>query len=144
MVPGEWEMVGAQLMKLTKQSQWASTTSVGSMSLFLLFHACCIPPDTAQLYGNEKEVGIAIKESGLSRQDIFITTKYSHIHQVSTDILASIKDSLRYVCLHIHPQGFQVTENFVAGCRPRRSIPHPLPISCGPGYPYFLEIPRRL
>lgn len=53
--------------------------------------------DTAQLYGNEKEVGIAIKESGLSRQDIFITTKYSHIHQVSTDILASIKDSLRYL-----------------------------------------------
>lgn len=31
--------------------------------------------DTAQMYGNEKEVAAGIKESGISRNDIFITTK---------------------------------------------------------------------
>lgn len=31
--------------------------------------------DTAQSYGNEKEVGEAIKESGIPREEIFVTTK---------------------------------------------------------------------
>ena len=31
--------------------------------------------DTATAYGNEKEVGEAIKESGIRRKDIFVTTK---------------------------------------------------------------------
>jgi len=31
--------------------------------------------DSAQMYGNEKEVGEAVRQSGLKRSDIFITTK---------------------------------------------------------------------
>jgi len=31
--------------------------------------------DTAQMYGNEREVGRALAESGLSRDDVFVTTK---------------------------------------------------------------------
>ena len=31
--------------------------------------------DTAELYGNHKEVGLAIKSSGVKREDLFITTK---------------------------------------------------------------------
>lgn len=31
--------------------------------------------DTAQCYGNEREVGLAVKKSGIPREDIFITTK---------------------------------------------------------------------
>ncbi|MFY1668707.1 aldo/keto reductase [Plantactinospora sp. WMMB334] len=31
--------------------------------------------DTATMYGNEDEVGRAIRDSGLSRQDVFVTTK---------------------------------------------------------------------
>lgn len=31
--------------------------------------------DTASMYGNEKEVGEAVKRSGLKREDIFVTTK---------------------------------------------------------------------
>jgi len=31
--------------------------------------------DTASLYGNEEEVGIALWESGLGRDEVFITTK---------------------------------------------------------------------
>jgi len=31
--------------------------------------------DTAQMYGNEEDVGIALKESGIPREEVFITTK---------------------------------------------------------------------
>ena len=31
--------------------------------------------DTAQFYGNEKEVGEAVRQSGISRSDVFLTTK---------------------------------------------------------------------
>lgn len=31
--------------------------------------------DTAQMYGNEKEIGVAIKQSGISRNELFLTTK---------------------------------------------------------------------
>ena len=31
--------------------------------------------DGANAYGNEKEIGEAIKESGVSREDIFVTSK---------------------------------------------------------------------
>lgn len=32
--------------------------------------------DTAQAYGNERSVGIALRESGVARDEIFITTKF--------------------------------------------------------------------
>jgi diketogulonate reductase-like aldo/keto reductase len=31
--------------------------------------------DTARIYGNEKDVGVAVRESGIPRRDIFVTTK---------------------------------------------------------------------
>jgi 2,5-diketo-D-gluconate reductase A len=34
--------------------------------------------DTAQMYGNEKEVGEAVRASGLERADVFITTKLNN------------------------------------------------------------------
>jgi 2,5-diketo-D-gluconate reductase A len=34
--------------------------------------------DTAQMYGNEEGVGQALKESGLSRDDVFVTTKLNN------------------------------------------------------------------
>ncbi|KAJ6450073.1 Aldo/keto reductase [Mycena sanguinolenta] len=64
--------------------------------------------DTAQLYGNETEAGIAIRESGLERKGIFITTKYSGLNGL--DIRTSINNSLKnlgvsYVDLYLihHP-----------------------------------------
>ncbi len=33
--------------------------------------------DTAQLYGNEESVGRALRDSGVARDDVFITTKFS-------------------------------------------------------------------
>ncbi|KAH9006535.1 Aldo/keto reductase [Lactarius hatsudake] len=49
--------------------------------------------DTAQVYRNEEEAGIAVRESGLARQDIFITTKYSGLNGL--DIETSIQNSLK-------------------------------------------------
>ncbi|KAJ7677950.1 Aldo/keto reductase [Mycena polygramma] len=51
--------------------------------------------DTAQLYRNETEAGIAIRDSGLAREDIFITTKYSGTDGL--DIQTSIRNSLKYL-----------------------------------------------
>lgn len=51
--------------------------------------------DTAQSYRNEGEAGVAIRESGLARQDIFITTKYSGTDGL--DIPTSIENSLKNV-----------------------------------------------
>ncbi|KAF7350829.1 Aldo-keto reductase [Mycena sanguinolenta] len=51
--------------------------------------------DTAQLYRNETETGVAIQDSKLSREEIFIITKYSRIHGL--DIQTSIRNSLEYL-----------------------------------------------
>jgi diketogulonate reductase-like aldo/keto reductase len=48
--------------------------------------------DTAQAYRNEEETGIALKETGLSRSDVFVTTKYSGSNGL--DIPTSIQNSL--------------------------------------------------
>ncbi|HEX2922052.1 MAG TPA: aldo/keto reductase [Bacteroidales bacterium] len=50
--------------------------------------------DTAQIYGNEKEVGRAISESGLKREDIFLTTKIATVNLTSARIKQSFSESL--------------------------------------------------
>ena len=50
--------------------------------------------DTAKLYGNEKEIGEAIKECGVPRDQLFITTKLwndQHDH-VEAAYAESLKD----------------------------------------------------
>lgn len=49
--------------------------------------------DTAQAYGNELEAGAALRDSGLKRDDVYITTKYSG--RDGLDIDTSIHNSLR-------------------------------------------------
>ena len=51
--------------------------------------------DTAQIYGNEAEVGQGIAESGIARKDLFITTKI-WIENLSRDkLIPSLKESLK-------------------------------------------------
>ena len=50
--------------------------------------------DTAQSYGTEENVGKAVRESGLPREDIFITTKIADTRLVKADALASVEESL--------------------------------------------------
>lgn len=50
--------------------------------------------DTAQNYQNEASVGRAVANSGLKRQDIFITTKIENPNATYEETLKSIEDSL--------------------------------------------------
>ncbi|MDQ0222817.1 aldo/keto reductase [Streptococcus moroccensis] len=51
--------------------------------------------DTAQAYKNEASVGRAIADSGLSRKDIFLTTKVWNAHHDYESARASIEESLQ-------------------------------------------------
>ena len=50
--------------------------------------------DTAQIYENETEVGAGLHQSGVAREDIFLTTKVWRDHFKDGDLQASVKDSL--------------------------------------------------
>ncbi len=51
--------------------------------------------DTAQMYGNEAEVGTAIGASGVPRGDLFLTTKVWHDRLSQSDLAPSVDESLR-------------------------------------------------
>lgn len=54
------------------------------------------------MYGNEKEVGQGIKESGLGRKDIWITTKWSGYAPIKQSIQESLeKLGVEYVDLYL-------------------------------------------
>jgi 2,5-diketo-D-gluconate reductase A len=50
--------------------------------------------DTAQMYGNEKEVGQAVRESGLDRSEVFVTSKVNNNRLERDDMLRSFDRSL--------------------------------------------------
>lgn len=51
--------------------------------------------DTAQLYQNEKQIGQAIKQCGIDRSELFITSKVSNANQGYKKALASFEQSLK-------------------------------------------------
>ena len=57
--------------------------------------------DCAEMYGNEEEVGVAIRESGIPRDDLFVTTKVAEgIHNIPQALHDSLqKLQLDYVNL---------------------------------------------
>src|SRR5690349_22231246 len=65
--------------------------------------------DTAQAYGNEESVGQGLRESGVAREDVFITTKFFPSRK---DPLAEVERSLQRLeveCVDLYiihwPQG---------------------------------------
>lgn len=54
----------------------------------------CRSFDTAQLYNNEKILGEAFANSGVARQDLFLTTKVSNLNQGYELTLKSVEQSL--------------------------------------------------
>lgn len=51
--------------------------------------------DTAQGYGNEEGVGQAIRESGLAREEVFVTTKLINNRHGHDDAIAALDESLQ-------------------------------------------------
>ena len=51
--------------------------------------------DTAQGYGNEENVGQAVKESGLSRGEVFLTSKLTNSVRGYSETLSAFHESLR-------------------------------------------------
>ena len=51
--------------------------------------------DTAEMYGNEAEVGRAVRESGIPREEIFVTSKLSNAHHAHDDALRAFDRTLR-------------------------------------------------
>ena len=94
--------------------------------------------DTAQVYRNEAEAGLAIRDSGLERHDIFITTKYGGLDGL--DIETSIQNSLKNVCAFFFlflrrmitadagdPFFKYRVRYYTVGSSICRFVPHPLP-----------------
>lgn len=78
--------------------------------------------DTAQVYRNEAEAGQALRESGIPRTQIFITTKFSGL----TDVETAIQDSLKNVsAMRFYAYLYRRLDIPPAGCKLRRSVPHP-------------------
>ena len=50
--------------------------------------------DTAQIYGNEGEVGTGLRQSGIARGEVFITTKVWTEHLAGERLIPSLKESL--------------------------------------------------
>lgn len=57
--------------------------------------------DTAQVYGNEEDVGAAIRESGLPREQVFVTTKLWNAEQGEERALAAFEQSRRRLGLEV-------------------------------------------
>jgi 2,5-diketo-D-gluconate reductase B len=51
--------------------------------------------DTAQIYGNEAEVGEALHDAGIARGEVFVTTKIWTEHLAGDKLIPSLKESLR-------------------------------------------------
>lgn len=50
--------------------------------------------DTAQMYGNEGEIGGALNDSSVDRSDVFVTTKIGNDRHEPHDLVASVEESL--------------------------------------------------
>jgi len=55
--------------------------------------------DTAEMYSNEKQIGIAIKESETAREDLFVTTKVNNSSQGYENTLRAFDNSLELLNL---------------------------------------------
>ncbi|MBB1079908.1 aldo/keto reductase [Limosilactobacillus sp. STM2_1] len=79
---------GFGMYKITDQSTLTAAMKYAYDAGYRLF-------DTAQLYKNEAEIGNALKELALPREELFITTKVAEPNQGYQQTITSVKESLR-------------------------------------------------
>jgi len=74
---------------------WALNGRRGYQAILWALEAGYRLLDTAEIYGNEIRVGLAIKDSGIPREEIFITTKVFNTSQGFENTLNAFEESLR-------------------------------------------------
>lgn len=78
--------------------------------------------DTAQVYGNEAEVGEAVRKSGLARKDVFITSK---IYSAEADVQSTYEKCLGSVKKITGEDGYldlMLIHNAAVGAEPRKTM----------------------
>lgn len=79
---------GFGVYKLTDSTTFTQTIKSAFEDGYRLF-------DTAQMYNNEADLGVALKALDVDRDDYFITTKVAEKNQGYQSAIDSVKDSLR-------------------------------------------------
>ena len=85
--------------------------------------------DTAQMYGNEREVGSGVRGSGLKREEVFLTTKVWFTRLAAGDFERSVDESLERLAmpwvdlLMIHWPNAQVplSESIASLCKTKKA-----------------------
>ncbi|MFX3546427.1 aldo/keto reductase [Ralstonia mannitolilytica] len=70
--------------------------------------------DTAQIYGNEAEVGEAIAASGVRREDLFLTTKIWVDNAARDKLAPSLEESLAYSVIPSSTRRENLASNLIA------------------------------
>jgi len=73
---------------------WQTTESV-QKTLKMALEAGYTHIDTADIYGNEAEIGEAIEESGIARTDLYLTTKIWNSNRSAEGVKFSVEQSLK-------------------------------------------------
>lgn len=84
--------------------------------------------DTAQLYGNEREVGEGVRASGIKREEIFVVTKVAPENLAPRLLERSVKDSIGQLrlgeidllLLHWPNKGVPLADTLAALCKVRK------------------------
>ena len=103
---GTWQLKGRQCERIVKEAIELGYTHI----------------DTAWMYQNQREIGKALRDVHLDREDIFLTTKIWHTHLKHAEVLGQFEECLSdlqmdYVDLLLihHPSGsVPVAETFDA------------------------------
>jgi diketogulonate reductase-like aldo/keto reductase len=124
---------------LVVESNGAQIPAVGLGTLFLKEAACVETVaaalqagyrhiDTAQMYGNEREVGEGLKASGVPREQVFVTTKVWWNKLAPADFAASVEESLEklglsfvdLLLIHWNNPHVPLTDSIGALCKAKR------------------------
>lgn len=109
---GTWELRGRECARLVEQA-----IRLGYRHI-----------DTAQMYGNEREVGEGIRASGIKRSEVFVTTKVAPDHLAPGLLERSVKESIGHLrlgeidllLLHWPNKGIPLNETIDALVRVKR------------------------
>ncbi len=75
---GTWQLKGRQCERIVKEAVALGYTHI----------------DTAWMYQNQREIGKALRDLGMDREKIFLTTKIWHTHLRHADVLAQFEECL--------------------------------------------------